>query len=552
MRSSLRTRLLLAAAALFTTSSAYASNVTEFPDNGSEQLARGGAWVARASDPLAAFFNPAGLAGQDTKITVQANLSLLNTCFTRVKAANDTSQEPLADPTTGQFPQVCNQASLGPNPQLAATFKLTDRLGLGVAILGPSGVANNVWPEFVNDKNGTAQAAPQRYLLLAGNALLLTPSIGIGWEPTDRLRIGASFQWGIATLSFANSSLAVNDNGTLARDNDVKAELSAKDLFIPGFTLGTLWSPSDMVDLAGWFKWSAPVDAVGDVKTSVSYFRPGIAGPDGQGVPDSKVIHGDTAVADCGTGNPTVTVCGPDKGSVKLPIPMEAKIGVRVHGARPGVSQAHRRDPLSQDLWDAEVDFTFANNQVLDNLQVRFPANVDGVTGVIPINGTGGTLPPNADVPHNYKNVFGVRVGGDFNAIPDRLAIRAGAFFESNGQDPRYQNIDFIGGQRIGLSVGGTFRVPLSKREEGGVRRGSALEFSLGFMHMFVADQTYSDRNATVGVPGLAGSPCNPQSNFVGGKCVDGQPVYRTNWPVNLGTITNALNVINVGASYRF
>ena len=546
MRSNLRMRLLLAAAAMFTTSSAYASNVTEFPDNGSEQMARGGAWVARASDPLAAYFNPAGLAGQDSKVTVQANLSMLNTCFTRVKSANDTSNEPLADPTTGLFPQVCNKASLQPNPQLAVTFKLTDRLGLGVAILGPSGVANNNWPEFVNDKNGTPSAAPQRYLLLSGSALLLTPTIGIGWEPTNRLRLGASFQWGIATMNFSTSSLAVNDNGTLARDNDVKADLSAKDLFNPGFTLGALWSPSDMVDLAGWFKWSAPIDAVGDVKSSVGYFRPQVASGD-----TSKVIYGDTSVPDCGTGTHTVNVCGPDKGSGKLAIPMEAKIGVRVHGARAGVNQAHRRDPLSQDKWDAEVDFTFANNQVLDSLQVRFPGNTDG-TGVIPVNGSGGTLPPNADVPHNYKNVFGVRLGGDYNAIPDRLAIRAGAFFESNGQDPRYQNIDFVGGQRIGLSLGGTLRVPLSKREEGGARKGSALEFSLGFMHMFVADQTYNDRNATVGVPGLAGSPCNPQSNFANAACKDGTPTYRTNWPVNLGTITNALNVINVGASYRF
>ena len=548
MRSNLRMRLLLAAAAMFTTSSAYASNVTEFPDNGSEQMARGGAWVARASDPLAAFFNPAGLAGQDSKVTVQANLSLLNSCFTRVAAANDTVQDPLADKTTGQFPQVCNKGELGVGPQLAATFKLTDRLGLGIAILGPSGVANNNWPEFVNDKGGTPQAAPQRYLLLSGNALVLTPTVGVGWEVTDRLRLGASFQWGIATVKFSNSSLAVNGDGQVPRDNDIKAELSGKDLFVPGFTLGALWSPSNMVDVAGWFKWSAPIEATGDVQTSVSYFRPQVAQGD-----TSKVIHGDTSVPDCGTGTPGLAVCGPDKGSLTVPIPMEAKIGVRVHGARAGVNQAHRRDPLSQDKWDAEVDFTFANNQTFDNLQVRFPGNTDG-TGVIPVNGSGGTLPPNADVPHNFKNVFGVRIGGDFNAIPDRLAIRAGGFFESNGQDPRFQNIDFMGAQRIGLSLGGTLRVPLSKREEGGARKGSALEFSLGFMHMFVADQTNTDRNA-VGVAGLAGSPCNPQSNFTSASatsCLDGRQTFRTNWPVNLGTITNALNVINVGVSYRF
>ena len=51
--------LSLAALLLLMPASAHAENVTEFPDNGSEQMARGGAWVARASDPLATIFNPA-------------------------------------------------------------------------------------------------------------------------------------------------------------------------------------------------------------------------------------------------------------------------------------------------------------------------------------------------------------------------------------------------------------------------------------------------------------------------------------------------------------
>src|SRR5947209_4124056 len=84
---------------------ARASNVTEFPDNGSEQMARGGAWMARASDPLATVFNPAGLAGQPTKLTLQSNFIFHQTCFTRLKAANDTSQDPMVD-ATGHFPRV--------------------------------------------------------------------------------------------------------------------------------------------------------------------------------------------------------------------------------------------------------------------------------------------------------------------------------------------------------------------------------------------------------------------------------------------------------------
>ena len=112
--------------------SAFATNVTEFPDNGSEQMGRGGAWVARASDPLAVVFNPAGLAGQRTALTAQANLSIQNSCFTRVKAANDQTIETGFVDAGGTYPKVCSESHLFPNPQLAFAYRATDRLGLGI------------------------------------------------------------------------------------------------------------------------------------------------------------------------------------------------------------------------------------------------------------------------------------------------------------------------------------------------------------------------------------------------------------------------------------
>src|ERR1700691_1874150 len=93
MRTSKRVRLglgfSLAAVATFGVRGASATTVLELGENGSEQMARGGAWVARASDPLATFYNPAGLAGQETRLTLQGNINVLSTCFTRLKAQND-------------------------------------------------------------------------------------------------------------------------------------------------------------------------------------------------------------------------------------------------------------------------------------------------------------------------------------------------------------------------------------------------------------------------------------------------------------------------------
>ena len=229
---------------------ARATSVEEFPDNGSEQEGRGGAWVARASDPLATFYNPAGLAGQPTRLTLQANLSTQHTCFTRVKAANDTTADGVSP--GGTYPQVCNNGGVFPDPQLAFTYHLNDRIGLGIAVLGPSAVGQVTWPEFTN---GGSTPSPQRYLLVSTNALLLTPTIGVGWEVADGLRLGASFIFGTApSIDFVNIAPGLNSDGVNPTNNDIRNELKVKDPFFPGFILGAIWSPANNLDVAGWYK----------------------------------------------------------------------------------------------------------------------------------------------------------------------------------------------------------------------------------------------------------------------------------------------------------
>src|SRR4051812_13512498 len=157
---------LVASALTLFPAAARASNITEFPDNGSEQMARGGAWVARASDPLATIFNPAGLAGQPSRVTIQSGLIFEHTCFTRVRASGDTTNDPLAAPG-GTYPRVCNDIKPTLNPQIGATFRVNDRLGIGLLVIGPSSGGEKTFPDFINDASGTPQASPQRYLLVA-------------------------------------------------------------------------------------------------------------------------------------------------------------------------------------------------------------------------------------------------------------------------------------------------------------------------------------------------------------------------------------------------
>lgn len=561
-------RALVATSALAVASfasEARASNVTEFPDSGSEQMGRGGAWVARATDPLATFFNPAGLAWQPTKLTLQANIIFHHTCFSRIKSNLDTSSDPL-EQADGNFPRVCNDIAPFPNPQLAFTYRLTDRIGLGLAVMGPNAAGKSNWPEFIDTPSGP-QASPNRFLLSKSNGLVVFPQVGIGVEVLENLRLGASFQWGVAHLAFAKASIALNgDNNT--PDNDVRAHIEVKDYFVPGFTLGGLYSATDEIDVGAWYKWSDSIRARGDVGTAANYFSQTNARGD-----SSSVRYGDTIFDDCGTGRTSdqqTKPCGSgDNATLKVAIPMEAKIGARYHkprtlagapapGADPNAAPPPRnkrlRDPLKDDVFDVEMNLTWANNSAIDSLQIRFPGNAEG-DGVLPVAGIpGGTLPQNADVPKNYKDVFGVRVGGDYNVLPDQLAFRAGAFLETRAQDDKYQNIDFAPGARFGLSAGGTFRIRTGSSDGAG-----AIDLLFGYGHIFVASQANNAFEAS-GVAALAGTQCNPAANSQPGpNCKNstdpnapGNQKYRTNWPVNLGTITNAVNIINVGAAYKF
>lgn len=496
----MRRRGLLTVTLFLLASEARASNVTEFPDNGSEQLGRGGAWVARASDPVAAFYNPAGLAGQRTRITAQLNLVHQETCFARAAIPEDTT---LDKTMAGGFPKVCNSGpfALPPNPVFAIAFRVSPKLGIAAAFLTPSYVPSAEWPEQVM---GTA--SPQRYMLLKRTSLFMQPTLAAGFQVLPELRIGASFTWGIASMSYAFAATASNSTGANPTNNDIRAQVDATDVFVPGGSLGAIYSVGDFVDLAGWLHVSKPIQANGDLQTKTST---GIVGNSGQ--------------PNCGTPG-SVPECKGGAVHLQVPVPVELKLGVRFHNANGHYEGL--RDPMLQDKWDLEVNVTWARNSDFDRMSIRLPPYDDG-GGILPLNGAMGTrIPANADMRRGYKDTLGLRVGGDWNVVPNTLAIRAGGFLETNAQDERFQSVDNMGGTRIGFSVGGTWRISSKSSWR-------AFELGFGYMHMIVLDQKNTTSNG------------NPAFSIAG-------PTYRTPWPVNVGTISSSLDAINLGLSYRF
>src|SRR6185295_9277912 len=113
------------------------------------------------------------------------------------------------------------------------------------------------------------------------------------------------------------------------------------------------------------------------------------------------------------------------------------------------------RDPLSEELFDVELNFTWANNSAIDQLYLSFQPGLSVNLG----SNVTAPLPTNANIPHYFKDVIGVRLGGDLNLLPNRLALRAGGFFETKGQNDEFLGLDFDNAEKGGVGGGVTVRL---------------------------------------------------------------------------------------------
>jgi long-chain fatty acid transport protein len=335
------------------------------------------------------------------------------------------------------------------NPQIALMVRPTRRLAIGLAVLGPHGDGSQVWPESVAEASGQTQPSPQRYLIVSSDALIVQPTLSVSYRILPWLSVGAGFIWGIASVDVVNFSEGTSAPGGDDFDahQDLRSRLQGSDAFVPGVVVGGLLAPTGWLDVGAWFKAQDSIRTRTHLTIESRYWLP-------SGRKNEDPCAGEAAGCNITDDE--------DAGSFKLSIPMEAKLGLRYHLARgtqerPAWSERARsvraRDPMSEDIFDLELDLTWANNSAVDAIEVRFDEG-------IAVRGTDvGFVPQNADVPHEWRDVFGVRLGGDLNVLPNLLALRAGGFMETKGQDDATLNLDFHLGFRAGVSGGATVRL---------------------------------------------------------------------------------------------
>ncbi|MCC6898933.1 MAG: outer membrane protein transport protein [Polyangiaceae bacterium] len=498
-----------AAAVLGASLPARATDVQDFPDTGTEPLGRSGAWVARASSPLATLQNPAGLAGQQTGVLANVHLVLNKVCFQR-----QGDGERIRVGQNGlRYPEVCNENKGTPSvlPAVAGVLRASERFGLGLSVAPPNVYGALRFPETVrirNDQGAKPELpSPQRYMLLEQDGIALNTTVSAGFEAAKGFRVGLGFVWGFASYTLANANMSLSPspvNGVYQDPvtEDVRAELSVADWFIPGATFGMLYSPTRNLDLGVNVFMQAAFDAHGDLALKANYWTNNGTADDPDVTDSSKVEKG--------------------LGHFRMANPLEARLGARFHQPRHSrATPGGVRDPLADDLFDLELDVSYSKNSDYDRGQLRFPASP-----AVPVKGTanGAVVPENNDIDFRVKrDSVGVRLGGDWVVVPARVAVRAGGFWEPNVQNDEYANVSFLASQRVGLSVGGTYRLAM-------------VDLEAGYMHVFFSEIDNGDRGKLLVVSGDANA----------------SPPFRSPYGINSGRFRQSVNVFSVGATARF
>lgn len=508
------------ASLVLTAAGAASANGFEVPENGTEVMGRAGAWTAKADSPLALQHNPAGLAGQKRALLVNSNFTWQSLCYQRTGnyAATGGSRADTVfrnqDYGGDAYPEVCKKNGLGAVnvvPQVVFAAPINDRLTIAGGIVTPSGTGKAEWDDRVTTANGNLAPAPQRYMLISAETIIIFPTVSVGYAVTPRFRLGASFQWGVAILKFSKHSMATYDNTDELPNQDLRADLKAHSLFIPAVIGGALYDVTDDVSIGAMFRWSSDIK-VSDADVSIT-------GP----------AYGRGTATPCSNAStPCVTERKSD--TITVPQPIDARLGFRFHPRRAGAKTTkewQRRDSLATDLLDVEIDLTYAHNKTFDMLGLLFPPAQYVAMGN---QSRAGVIPADASVPHRWKDTVGARLGFDYNVLPNQLALRVGGFVQTSAVDDPYANIDFLPSTLFGGFVGGTYRV------------SDALDLSAGFGHIFVKSVDNGTSGAVRAL--VAQEKQNP--------CLtDPGATYRSCNAINSGKFTSGYNMFSLGATIR-
>lgn len=404
----------------------------EIPDNGTEALGRGGAFVAKADDPTAIQYNPAGLAQQrGTRVLLDGHVMFSSYSFQRYGVFPDSPSNPKTP--WGGHPYPAVQDTGGPffAPFIAVTSDFSlDWLTAAIGVFGPSGVGNRTYPLGVE-----GAPAASRYDVVQENSLIALPTAAVGVHVFDWLDLGAAVHFVYGSFSLTSTSFV--DIATAACPNveyqpcDSVSRLDVKGTGWAG-TFGALIHASPRFTLGASVRTPISIDATGSATV--------LTAPLGQSIPP------------------------PGNATFHTELPLYGRVGARL--AFP--------DAEGFEAGDVELDGTY-----------EAWGSAQGTGPQIHIDHLGPSGPAfddiNVQVVHDYNDTYSIRAGGAYNAKLSFgvLSLRMGGYYDrsATADNPGYTRLDFDTLDKFAGTVG----VGL---------RWHGLLFNVAYAHVFEPDRT--------------------------------------------------------------
>jgi long-subunit fatty acid transport protein len=401
--------------ALLAHASSAAAGGFELPDNGTQSLGRGTAFVAKADDPTAIQYNPAGLARQrGTSLLLNGNLSFHSYEFRRSGAFPDDPNDPETPWGGRPYPVVQNQGTPFFAPFVAVTsdFAYFDRLTVGLGVYGPSAIGNRTFPLGVDNA-----PAASRYDFVQSRSTLIYPTASAGFRVTPWLDVGISGH--LVLARFDQTTVSSNDFGR--KTSDGKPGPCPNDEYFPCDSRSTLVASATSV--------AATLGAMARPLPNVSF---------GASVRTPININGQGSV----TPQPPKKVqvdLQPGAATIALQLPWVVRVGGR-YVALDG----------DFEVYDLELDVVYEGW-----------GTAQRIGPIVRVPSLGAFKDIETVVQHGYKDTFSIRGGGAYNIDMGSgvLSLRAGGYFETPATDFPYTRLDFDTLAKVAGTLGAGFRV---------------------------------------------------------------------------------------------
>jgi len=389
-------------------------------DDGSAGLQRAGAFAAKADDPTALWYNPAGFAISESGVFVGVNVIAFDSSF---KRGGVYANVPGSPPYQGDpYPTVHDRSAPLPVPMIAATIR-HDRFALGFGVMAPQGDGNRDFPTAVTIFDAHGAPAPQRYDVVSQHALIVLPSIAGAMAVSRTLRVGARLSYGYASLSSTKVVQGVG-NGAEDPDSDSWVTIDATDSQIATGAIGVHWVASPAIELAATYDAAVHVHAVGTSKTELGSGLANVGGMPNYIEPVPNPVCAPGGVRDA------IATC------VDLAIPETAT----------GAGRYIVRDDDGDEVGDVELDVRWENWASASDTVVH----VDGQNHAlaVPIFPT--------YIKHGFRDVWSVRLGASssFDCAGHECHVRAGVSYDTAAAPDSWTRLDIDGNARF-MAAGG-------------------------------------------------------------------------------------------------